>query len=150
MDTAADLVTSPGATRREVRFTTIAEALAEARRLAEAERRGAATYAGQWTVGQVLNHVAAWAEFPFDGYPLKVPWYIRAIMRPMKRRVLRTGLPAGRKIPNVPGGTLATERVPIDVGLPRFEAAFTRIGRSHTASSGKSMRYFSGLSGAGQ
>src|SRR6516162_2419946 len=95
--------------RRTVRFARIAEAIAEGERIAEWERAGVARFAGQWSAGQILNHLGAWAEFPFDGYPIRMPWWIRLLVRPMKRRIIWVGMPTGRRIPGVKGGTAETE-----------------------------------------
>ncbi len=86
--------------------------LPEAQRLADAENAGAAIYLGNWTVGQILNHLGAWANFAFDGNGLHMPWYIRMFGKPMLNSFLKNGLPRqGQHIPNVAGGTLATERM---------------------------------------
>lgn len=116
-------------TRRTLHFTSIHDALAEARRLAAVESAGTLHYAGTWKLGTILNHLAAWAEFPYEGYPLTVPWYIRFLSRLFKKRFLTKGLTPGVKIPGVKGGTLATEPVPTSVGLSRFEKAFARLAK---------------------
>jgi hypothetical protein len=113
--------------RRPIRLATIAEALAEAQRCADAENAGTATYLGNWTVGQILNHLGAWANFAFDGNGLHMPWFVRLFGPPMLKRFLKNGLPAGQSIPKVKGGTLATERLSADDGLVRFTHGFTRL-----------------------
>ncbi len=115
--------------RRKLRFETIEAALAEARRVAALEEAGQAECLGNWTVGQILNHVGAWAEFAYAPNPIKAPWFVKVVARMMKGRFLNKGLPAGGRIPRVPGGTLATERVGAAEGLARMERAFTRLER---------------------
>jgi hypothetical protein len=111
--------------RRELHFTRIDEALANVDRLAAAEREGRLRRLGNWTLGQTLGHLAAWADYSYDGVPLRVVFFVRLIMRPMKRRFLRGPMPAGRNIPRVPGGTLATDPLSTDEGLARFRRSFT-------------------------
>ena len=41
--------------------------------LAAAEREGRLRSVGNWTLGQTLGHLAAWADYSYDGVPLKVP-----------------------------------------------------------------------------
>ena len=115
------------APRRKVRFETIDHAIAEARRIATMVNSGTAQYSGNWNAGQILNHVAAWAEYAYVANPMKAPWFIKLLVRPFKRKFLNSGLPAGRIIPNIPGGTLATEKVPTDAALARFETSFARL-----------------------
>jgi len=117
--------------RRKLRFETVEEAIAEARRLAALENAGKAECMGNWTVGQVLNHCGAWAEYAYKENPLKTPWVVRVIAGMMKGRFLNKGLLSGQKIPKVPGGTLAIEPVETGAGLARFEAAYARLAREN-------------------
>src|SRR4051794_21938759 len=112
--------------RRDVHFTRIDEALADVDRLAAAERAGRLRRLGNWTLGQTLGHLATWADYSYDGVPLRVPFFVRLMMRPMKRRFLRGPMPAGRNIPKVPGGTLATDPISTHESLAPFPRAFTR------------------------
>jgi len=119
---------SASSQRRKLRFNTIPEAIAEAERIAALERAGAAHYAGNWNAGQIFNHLGAWAEYAFTGIPLRPPWFIRPFMRLMRGSMLR-GMSAGRRIPNVKEGTLATEPADLETGFARFKAAFERLDR---------------------
>jgi hypothetical protein len=118
--------------RRKLRFSTVDEALAEASRLAADEREGRLDRAGNWTLGQSLNHLAAWAGFAFDGYPpeIRAPLPVRVVLRLMKNKFLRSGMPAGVRIRNIPAGTLGADPTPTDVAFRRFESAFGRL-RDH-------------------
>jgi len=128
MATASSLIDTRRTTaRRELHFSRIDEALADVEQLAAAEREGRLRRVGNWTLGQTLGHLASWADYSYDGVPLKVPFFVRLIMRPMKRRFLRGPMPAGRNIPKVPGGTLAIDALPTEEGLARFRRSFARI-----------------------
>ena len=109
-----------------MRLATIDDALAEARRIAAA---GKATTLGNWTCGQILNHVATWAEFAFTDSGIRPPWILRLMGPMLLKRFLKKGLPAGHSIPKVPGGTLGIEVVPAAQALARFEKAFQRLKR---------------------
>jgi hypothetical protein len=104
--------------------------MAEVERLAEAERAGRLRRLGNWTLGQTLAHLAAWAEYGYTGAPLQVPFFLRWVLRLRKRTFLYGPMRAGVKIPGVEGGTLATDRVPLDEGLGRFRRV---IGRDTTS-----------------
>lgn len=119
----------PAAPRRKLRFETLDDALAEAERLAAAERDGRLTHTGNWTLGQTLGHLATWTNFAFDGYPPEVhaPLPVRLILRLLRNRILNTGMQPGVKIGKVPGGTLGLDVLPTDEGLRRFRAALERL-----------------------
>lgn len=113
--------------RRTLRFQTTNEAVSEAQRLASAERAGNLTPLGNWTLGQALGHLATWAEFSFTGAPLKPPLPIRLMLRLQKNKFLTRPMPAGVKIPGVPGGTLGIDPMPLDDGLAKHCAAMDRL-----------------------
>ena len=115
--------------RRVLRFNTIDDALAEAMRLAAAERDGRLAQVGNWPLGQTLGHLATWANFAFDGYPPSVcpPMPIRMIFRLFRNRVIKKGMSPGINIRGVPGGTLGTEPLPTDLALNQFQDAMERL-----------------------
>lgn len=115
---------------RKLSFRNAQAMLAEVDRLVALERAGKLRALGNWTLGQVLGHIAEWIRFAFDGYPetLRPPWFIRFAARLMKRKLLATTLRPGLRL-NVPGGTLGTEVLPLDEGLRRFRANWNRLLR---------------------
>ena len=115
--------------RRQLRFDTIDEALAEAERLVIAERDGQLARAGNWPLGQTLGHLATWANLALDGYPpeVRAPWPVRAVARLMRNRILSKGMMAGVKVGKLPGGTLGLEPVSAEEGLRRFRVAMERL-----------------------
>ena len=113
--------------RRLLRFESIDQMLAEADRLAEAERTGWLRRVGNWTLGQTLGHLACWAEYSYTGAPLKPPFFIRWIMAFRKRRFLSEPMPAGVRIPRVEGGTLGTEPMPTEEALGRLRRVMQRL-----------------------
>jgi hypothetical protein len=115
------------AERRTLRFESIDQVLAEVDRLVEAERAGRLRRLGNWTLGQTLGHLAAWAEYSYTGAPLRVPFFIKWILRLRKRKFLYGQMRAGVRIPRVEGGTLATEPVPLDEALGRLRRVMERL-----------------------
>ncbi len=113
--------------RRKLRFETIDDALAEVERVAAADREGRLRCAGNWSAGQMLGHIAAWAEYSYKGYPLKVPWFVRLIVRFQKGKLLREGLKPGLRIPKVEGGTYGTEPMSTERGAARLRQVFERL-----------------------
>ena len=122
-------ISTRSARRRERHFKTIDDALAEAERLAAAEREGRLEQRGNWTLGQALGHLATWAGFALDGYPdtLRPPLVVRVIGRLLRRRILRGPMMSGMRIGRIPGGTVGTDMLSSDEGLRRFRAQFERL-----------------------
>jgi hypothetical protein len=110
-----------------LRLESIDQLMVEVDRLAQAERAGRLRRLGNWTLGQTLGHLAAWAEYSYAGAPLKVPFFIRWILRLRKRQMLYGPMRAGVRIPGVEGGTLATAPVPLDEALGRMRRAMERL-----------------------
>jgi hypothetical protein len=113
--------------RRMLRFESIDQVMAEVDRLVAAERAGRLSRLGNWTLGQTFGHLAAWTEYSYTGAPLKVPFLIKWILRFRKRKFLYEPMRAGVKIPGVPGGTLATEPMPMDEALERLRRGIERL-----------------------
>lgn len=117
---------------RVLRFADVAALRAEVDRCVAADRAGKLRCCGNWTLGQILGHLATWIEFGYDGFPpnLKPPWLIRVILKSRMRGIIRNGMPRGVRIPSIPAGTLGTEPIGLDEGLARFARAWDRLGKS--------------------
>lgn len=77
--------------RRTLRFQTLEEMLADVENLAGVPTRTL----GNWSFGQILDHVAMWLEFPLDGFPITIPWYIRWLVWPFKGTMIRSAMRPG-------------------------------------------------------
>jgi hypothetical protein len=119
--------TAKVAGRRILRFESINEAMAEVERLVEAERAGRLRRLGNWTLGQTLGHLAAWAEYGYTGAPLNPPFFIRWILRLRKRKFLYEPMRPGVRIPGVEGGTLATDPLPLEEARERYRRVMERL-----------------------
>lgn len=116
------------AERRKLNFATIDDLLAEVERVVAAERAGKLRRTGNWTAGQVLGHLAAWASYGYEGYPMKPPpFFIRWILRAKVKKYLREGMPAGVRIPGVPNGTFAIDALSTEDGATRLRQALRRL-----------------------
>lgn len=114
--------------RREVRLGSLAELRGEVDRLVAAAEAGQLRAAGNWTPGQIFGHLAAWASYPYEGFPMgPAPLAVRVAARLMKRRFLRGPLPAGVRIPKAADGTHATEAVALEEGAARLRRAIERL-----------------------
>lgn len=100
------------------------------RALVDAERAGRLVRMGNWSLGRALGHLAAWIGFGYDGYPMRIPFPIRILLRPLKRRMIHKPMPPGVRIPRVEKGTLAQDDMSTEEGLARFEAALSRLSKA--------------------
>jgi hypothetical protein len=115
--------------RRALRFASAEDVLRDVAALEAAAVAGTLRTTGNWTPGQVMGHLAAWVGYAYSGTPIKTPAVIRWVLRLRKHRYFRVALPAGVKIPKVPGGTLATEEVEFGEGVRRIREAWGRLAR---------------------
>lgn len=121
------MTSSPAQARRNLRFADLDAILADVDELVQAERRGQLARAGNWTLGQTLNHLAYWAEGAYVPIPVRLPLPVRLFTRLFKHHFLRAQQPTGVRIPGIREGTLATEDVPLDQALARFTAIMDRL-----------------------
>ena len=121
--------------RRKLHFANIDEALAEAERLASADREGRVVRAGNWSLGRTLGHLATWANFAFLGYPAEVraPLPVRLILRAFRGTILNKGMMSGVRIGKVPEGTVGVDELSTEEGLTRFRSAMERLKRERPA-----------------
>jgi len=119
--------TAKVANRRLLHFDSIDQMLQEVDRLVAAERAGRLVQLGNWTLGQVLGHLATWSEFSYTGVPLKPPFFIRWIVRFQKNKFLYKPMPSGVKIPGIEGGTLGIKPATLEEGLARFKSICQRL-----------------------
>lgn len=115
--------------RRQLHFRTPEELAADVARLVEAERGGSLRTTGNWSLGQSLGHLAVWIDYAYDGYPpeLRPPWFVKLVLKMMKKKFLKGPLKAGVRIPKLKEGTLGTEALSVEEGFARFDKAWRRL-----------------------
>jgi hypothetical protein len=95
---AAMIETSKVARRRQLKFNRVDEILADVERLAQCADVRAL---GNWSSGQVVQHLAMTMNNSVHGFEFKAPFLARVIVRTfMKRRFLTKTMPAGFKLPD--------------------------------------------------
>lgn len=120
--------------RRVLHFANFDDLRADLRRIVEAEQAGTLRRTGNWTAAQCINHVAAWMEYPFDGYPGKgPPLLVKLICRLSKKAFFKGSLKPGFVIPGAPGGTFGIEDGPIDLAEARLIKASERLDHNRPA-----------------
>jgi Protein of unknown function (DUF1569) len=110
--------------RRQLRFESLDDIAAEVERLAASKSVRAV---GNWSSGQVLQHLTQTMENSIDGFPIFVPVPVRWLLRTfMKRRFLTKSMPPGFKLPPKAEKMLPP---PTDwnVALANFRRAMQRV-----------------------
>jgi hypothetical protein len=130
MTTTQEIDTGTVTGRRELHFDNLDQLQTEVDKLTAADQGGKLQRIGNWTLAQALGHIASWINFAFDGYPMKVPFFIKLIIRPMKNRFINGPMPSGKKLPGVPNGTFGAESLPLDEAQKRMSAAIARLKAS--------------------
>lgn len=120
---AVDTKTAQG--RRQVHYDSYDDLLADAERLAGGE----VTMVGNWTLGQIFQHLAVAYNGAIDGLPFSVPWFVKFMARTfMKKRFLYKGMPSGFQIPDKHRGHfVADETTTTEDGLAALRAAVERL-----------------------
>jgi hypothetical protein len=126
-------VNTAKAERRPLRFECIGDLLAEIDRLIAAEAEGRLRCSGNWTLGQAFGHLSTWIDYGYDGYPMRVPWLIRTLIRMRLKKYMHEGMPGGVRIPRVPGGTYGTDVLPTQEGAARLKKSLGRLAAGEPA-----------------
>ena len=122
------MIDTKTADRRKLTYTSLDDVLADVEKIVAADKAGKLRCTGNWTAGQAMGHVAAWMNYPYDGFPIgKPPFFIRWILKFLKGKYLREGMSAGVRIPKVDNGTFATDKLSTDEGAARLRKSLARM-----------------------
>lgn len=110
--------------RRSVRFNSPEDIARDVEQLAKAkEIKGL----GNWSAGQVFEHLAISFNNSIDGFPDFVPFYLRFVVRTFfKKKLLYGKVSPGFKVP-AKGAALLPPPVTQQQGLDDFRKAFKRF-----------------------
>ena len=128
--------------RRVVAYESLDDVLMDAERLVAAPR---VTMLGNWTLGQLLAHLAAGMHMSIDGSDYSPPWFVRLLGPFLKRRVLRK-MTAGFQLPK----PMADKIIPVEAISPQegFGRLQDAIKRFRSDLSRKPHHVFGTMSGA--
>lgn len=113
--------------RRELHFEWIDEILDEAERIAAASQ---VRTLGNWSPGQIMQHLAAGMHVSIDGSPHRPPWYLRLVGPLVKRRVLTKGMSPGFQLRARESQSQgAAEVITTESGLAALREAIRRMRR---------------------
>jgi hypothetical protein len=116
--------TAKVAGRRTLRFESLDEIVTDVERLAACKELRSL---GNWSPGQVLQHLATTMNGSIDGFPNFVPAPMKLLLRVfMKRRFLTKPMPPGFQLPKK-AGTLHPRATKWDAALANFREAMRRL-----------------------
>jgi Protein of unknown function (DUF1569) len=117
------IATSSVKGRRQLHFDTLDDMLAEVERLNQGEVQAL----GNWSPGQVLRHLVIVMNGSLDGIDHRAPWYIRAIGKVIKQRMLKKAMPAGFNLPPKALAVLGPPSTEWADGVRQFRDAVKRL-----------------------
>lgn len=110
--------------RRTVSYASLQEIVDDATRLTAAE----APTTGNWSKGQIFEHLARLMDRTLDGFDFKMPWPIRMIgIYYFKPRIIKHGMKAGFQLSGAPKKALSPDPVEDQAGLEHLKAAIHRL-----------------------
>lgn len=109
--------------RRRLQFDSYADILLDAETLAAGE----SFLLGNWTLGQILDHLTRSMHASIDGLAGQVPWWRQMLIRARYRQQLISGpMPAGLRLPAEVAELLSPAAVTAEEGLLELRAAIER------------------------
>ncbi len=110
--------------RRILEFNTLDEVLADAEILTAKH----ATTVGNWTLGQIFQHLANAMNLAIDGSDFRAPWYFRLIGPLFLRSILKKGMSPGYQLSAPAASLLIPEDDPgTESGLEALRQAIARM-----------------------
>ncbi|MEM8945647.1 MAG: DUF1569 domain-containing protein [Planctomycetota bacterium] len=110
--------------RRDLWFNNLDEVVADAERAVAAN----AVTIGNWSLGQILEHVAVVMEKTVNGFDMKAPLPIRLMGRWfLKNRFLKNGMPAGFQLKGPAAQELLPPEVDANQALEHLHNAAERL-----------------------
>ncbi len=108
--------------RRKLHFNSYDDILNDARMLSRVPTR----QLGNWSLGQVCDHLAKAMDMAIDGAAFKPAWYIAIGGRLLKKRFLSRPMSPGFQLPKS-GGSLLPSEISTAAGLAALEKAAARL-----------------------
>lgn len=110
--------------RRKLHFESFDDILNDAERVVAAD----AGTTGNWSLGQILEHLATVMEKSIDGFQSRAPWPIRWITRTfLKGKVLRDGMKSGFRLPKHAETELVCDAADSQAALEHLRRAIHRM-----------------------
>jgi len=117
-------MSSQTANRRKRSYASLNEMVDDATRLTAAE----APTTGNWSKGQIFEHLARLIDFSLDGFPFKISWPIRIIgIYYFKPRIFKHGMSPGFKLKGATKQALAPDPLEDQAALEHLQKSVQRL-----------------------
>ncbi len=115
--------------RRDITLTSLADISADLDKIEAAHQAGTLKTTGNWSAGQILEHISILMECAIDGFPSQMPAPMRwmAILLFKKKALSGEKMPAGFKLPKGASFLFPSETTTTDAGIARLRKALARI-----------------------
>lgn len=111
--------------RRKVQYTTFSQFLQDAEKLAAGDYHTV----GNWSYGQILEHLARAMNSSIDGFEFQGPWLIRKVVAPfIKNSLLTKPMKPGYRLPKSADAYLPSSATTTESALEQLGIAIARIG----------------------
>lgn len=123
------MTSQPPAGYRQLSFATFSELSHEVDRLEAAQANGDIVTHGNWSAGQIFEHVGRFIRFTYDGFPFKAPWYVALMGRAMKPFLGKMKLKPGSFTlpPDVAEHLVPDDSVTFEQGLSTLRQQIARV-----------------------
>jgi hypothetical protein len=111
--------------RRKVDYPSFAELLADADRLSS----GPVKALGNWSAGQIYQHLTTAFNGSIDGFTMTFPWYLRLMAKLFKKKLLSMPMPPGFKLPAGASEAMVPPETSTEAGLAELHSAVARLER---------------------
>lgn len=109
--------------RRTVHYATLSEVVQDAEHLI-----GNHHTVGNWSFGQICQHLAKAMTASIDGFGFQAPWFVRWLISPMmKNSSLIKPMKPGFKLPKNATSLLPDDSVTAEEGLRQLKAGIERL-----------------------
>jgi Protein of unknown function (DUF1569) len=109
--------------RREVDYKSFDELLADIDRFSTSQPNTL----GNWSAGQIFQHLANAFNGSIDGFPPSFPWFVRGMARLFKNKLIHGSMPAGINMPAKLAKVVMPCPTATEVGLANLKSALKRL-----------------------
>lgn len=111
--------------RRTLKFSSLQDVLADAERMSAGNVR----VLGNWSAGQIFQHLATSLNDSIDGSDVRFPWYLTIPARLMKKKLINGFMSPGFKLPPAAAEVLEPAPTSTEAGLSALRSAIARVQR---------------------
>lgn len=118
------------AERRTLKFASIGDLRSDLAAIEAAHSAGTLRFTGNWTPGEIIDHLANLWEFSLDGFPAEInpPFFVKLFCYPM-RFLFTNGktLSPGYQLPKQAARIMPRPNCPFDQALARMRRLIDRV-----------------------